>query len=86
MKFMNVAKKYASNKYAQAGAVATGLMVSASGAFAQDADAITQLQTAVTTQLSKISSTQIAIGIILVGIAALSFCILKVVSMSKGRG
>ncbi|MNG30223.1 hypothetical protein D3C84_1158030 [compost metagenome] len=53
--------------------------------FAVEGDAVDQLTTAATSQMGGVSTGMIALGIILVGVAALGFTIYKIVSMSGGR-
>lgn len=84
MKPMNVVRKYG----AKFGTVATGagvLMLASSSAFAVDPTTITELAGMASTELGPVKLALLAIGGILLGIAALLYGIYKVVSMASGR-
>lgn len=53
--------------------------------FASAAGDVTDLSTAATTEMTPVKAGMIAVGIVLVGVAALSFAIYKIVGMSGGR-
>ncbi|MCY1514110.1 hypothetical protein D9M68_486390 [compost metagenome] len=66
-------------------ATVAAVSVVAAPVFAVEGDAVDQLTTAATSQMGGVSTGMIALGIILVGVAALGFTIYKIVSMSGGR-
>lgn len=80
MKYMNAAKKYGRHAL-----VAVPLMLVAGGAFAADPTTLSELAAAASTELGPVKLALLAIGGILLGIAALLYGIYKVVSMAGGR-
>lgn len=84
MKPMNVVRKYGS-KFGRQALVAGFLLGAASSAFAVDPTSITELAAAAGTELAPVKLALLAIGGILLGIAALLYGIYKVVSMASGR-
>jgi hypothetical protein len=79
MKYMNTARKFGRKL-----AIAAPLALVSAGAFAADPTTLAELAGVVTTEMAPVKTALLAIGAILVGIAALLFGIYKVVSMSKG--
>lgn len=84
MKSMNVARKYGSKFGAKV--LTVGAFIGAtSSAYAVDPTTLQELAGAAATELGPVKLALLAIGGILLGIAALLYGIYKVVSMASGR-
>lgn len=84
MKPMNTLKKYGS-KYGRQALVAVPLVAFSAASMAADPTTLAELAAAASTELAPVKAALLAIGGILLGIAALLYGIYKVVSMASGR-